>query len=57
MRMLSEAYKAFVTIPKEFHERGNDCMYQLEEAAKVFDEFAGQVTHDELLSPVANRWK
>jgi chromosome segregation ATPase len=46
MSMEKEAYKAFAEIPKEFHERGNDCMYQLQEAAKAFDEFAGQVAQE-----------
>lgn len=46
MSMLSEALKACAAIPKEFRERGNDCMHQLREAAAAFDEFAGQVNQE-----------
>jgi chromosome segregation ATPase len=46
MTMLNEAYKAFSTIPKEFKDRGSDCLYQLQEAATAFDAFAEQVKQE-----------
>lgn len=46
MSMEHEVYKAFLTIPKEFRDRGNDCMYQLQEAAKAFDVFATQAAQE-----------